>query len=95
MSPYWATSLSVTFGPEPPMRMGNFPCGGGIELGQPVLDPRQRRLELAQPVGGVAELVAVLVVVALEPAGADAEDRSAAAQVVDRPVGVGEYSGLR
>ena len=40
------------------------------------------------------ELVAVLVEVALEPAGADPEDRPPAGDVVDRAVGVGEVLGV-
>ena len=41
-----------------------------------------------------AEVVAVLVEVLLEPAGADAEDRAAAGDLVDRAVGVGEVVGV-
>ena len=43
---------------------------------------------------GRAELVAVLVVVLLEPAGADAEDEPAAADVVDGAGHVGEQVGV-
>jgi hypothetical protein len=46
-------------------------------------DRGQRAVEVAQPVGRRAELVAVLVVVAPEPAGTDAEDEAPAGDVVD------------
>ena len=90
MSPYWATSFSVTFWPLPPIRIGSLPSGGGLSLPMRSLIRGRSRLERAQAVRRGAELVAVLVVVALEPAGADAEDRAAAGDVVDRAVRVGE-----
>ena len=46
--------------------------------------------EVAEPARRGAELVAVLVVVALEPAGADAEHEATVAEVVDRARHVGE-----
>jgi hypothetical protein len=56
----------------------------GHELREPRLDARQGRPEISQPGRGGAELVPVLLVVALEPAGADAEDGAPAAQMVHR-----------
>ena len=50
----------------------------------------QRSREVAEPARRGAELVAVLLVVALEPTGADAEDEAAVADVVDRAGHVGE-----
>src|SRR3954453_11180987 len=81
MSPYWATSLSVTLGPLPPIRDREPADRRGVELADAVLDARERLLEVPQAVGRGAELVAVLVVVALEPARADAEDRAPAGDV--------------
>ena len=57
--------------------------GRGVELRPPRLDPRQRLGERGQPRPGRAEVVAVLAVVALEPARTDAEDEPAVADVVD------------
>ena len=54
------------------------------------LDHRQRRVEVAQAARSRPELVAVLVVVALEPARADPEDEPPAGDVVDRARHVGE-----
>ena len=85
-----ATILSVLRSPPPPMRTGMSRVGGGIELGPALLDERQVAGEVVQPAAGRAELVAVLVVVALEPARPDAEDEPAAADVVDGPGHVGE-----
>src|SRR5690606_15510148 len=67
---------------------------GGVEPLPPAADPRQRLGEVREPRAGGAELVAVLGVVALEPAGADAEDETAAADVVDGPRHVGEQVGV-
>ena len=64
--------------------------GGGLPLPSRGLDARQRLAQVAQAVGRVAELVAELVVVALEPAGADAEDQPAARDVVDGAGHVGQ-----
>ena len=84
MSAYWAVMRSVTFSPPPPIRIGGRPCtGGGLSLPQRFTIVGQRAVEVAQPVGRRAELVAVLVVVAPEPAGTDAEDEAAAGDVVD------------
>jgi hypothetical protein len=47
-----------------------------------------------QPRAGRTEVVAVLVVVAFEPAGAEAEDEAAAADVVDGPGHVREQVGI-
>ena len=58
--------------------------GGRIEQLQPPFDERQRLGECAPARAVRPELVAVLVVVALAPAGADAEDEAAAGDVVDR-----------
>ena len=94
MSAYCATSLSVTFGPLPPIRIGSLPAGGGLSLPSRALIRGSACAERAQAVGRRAELVAVLVVVALEPAGADAEDRAPAGDVVDRAVRVGQQLGV-
>ena len=80
----------MTFGPLPPIRIGSLPSGGGLSLPMRSLMRGSAALEVAQAVRRGAELVAVLVVVALEPAGADAEDRAAAGDVVDRAVRVGQ-----
>ena len=61
-----------------------------VEPGEPRLDARQRLLKRRDALADRAEVVAVLVVVLPEPAGADAEDRAAAGDVVDRPVRVRE-----
>ncbi len=90
MSAYCATSLSVTFGPLPPIRIGSLPTGGGLSLPSRSLIRGIACAQRAQPVRRLAELVAVLVVVAPEPARADAEDRAAAGDVIDRPVRVGQ-----
>jgi hypothetical protein len=63
------------------MRMGMSRVGGGFSF-----DQRERMIgqvagEGIQPAARRAELVAVLVVVALEPAGARAEDEAALAAV--------------
>jgi hypothetical protein len=65
-----------------------------VELPQPRPDPRQRLSEGVQSAARGAELVAVLVVVLLEPARADPEDEAAAADVVDGPRHVGEQIGV-
>ena len=90
MSPYCATSFNVTFGPLPPIRIGSLPSGGGLSLPRRSLIRGSACAQRPHAVGRGAELVAVLVVVALEPAGADAEDRAAAGDVVDRAVRVGQ-----
>ena len=72
------------------MRIGTGPRGGGVSLSKRSMIFGSVVGELAQPVGRGAELVAVLGVVALEPARADAEHEAAAAQVVDRARHVGE-----
>ncbi len=72
------------------MRMGIRRTGGGLSSLEPALDERQRcgQRSPARPVR--PELVAVLVVVAAEPAGAEAEDEPAARDVVDGARHVGE-----
>ena len=62
----------------------------GMQSTEALHDHRQRLLEPAQAIGSRAELVPVLVVVALEPTRADAEDEAAVADVVDRAGHVGE-----
>ena len=64
--------------------------GRRVEPGPALLDERQVAVEGVEPPAGRAELVAVLVVVALEPARADAEDEPAVADVVDGARHVGE-----
>src|SRR5579883_440977 len=49
-----------------------------------LLDDRERRRQVVQAGGRRAELVAEVVVLALEPAGADTQDEAAVADVVDR-----------
>ena len=66
------------------MRMGISRVGGGLSFLQPLLDDRHGIIQVLQAAAGGAELVAVLVVVLLEPAGADAEDESAAGNVIYR-----------
>src|SRR5205085_8751940 len=61
-----------------------------IELAETLLDHGERITEGLEATRRCPELVAVLVVVALEPPGADAEDEPASAQVVDRACHVGE-----
>ena len=91
MSAWRATSLSVRLTPPPPIRIGiRSRTGAGLSRAEARLDPRQRVLQRGDALPDGAEVVAVLVVVLLEPAGADAEDRAAAGDVVDRAVGVGE-----
>ena len=69
---------------------GDLARGRRVELREALLDHGQRGVESAQAAADGAELVAVLVEVALEPAGADAEEVPAARDVVDRPRHVGE-----
>ena len=90
----WATSLRVFFSPPPPISTGMSRVGFGLSLAQRCLDPRQRLAEGVQPAAGGTELVAVLVVVALEPARTDAEDQPAVADVVDGAGHVGEQVGV-
>jgi hypothetical protein len=68
--------------------------GWRVQRRPPLLDPRQRLLEIGEAAARGAELVAVLVVVALEPAGPDAEDEATAADVVDGARHVGEQLGV-
>src|SRR3954454_19484368 len=65
-----------------------------VQLGPALLDPRPRLAEGVQPAARSTELVAVLVVVLLEPAGSDAEDQPAVTDVVDRARHVGEQVGV-
>ena len=67
-----------------------MPSGGGLSLPMRSLIRGSACRRSRRRSGRGAELVAVLVVVALEPAGADAEDRAAAGDVVDRAVRVGQ-----
>ena len=64
--------------------------GPGLSLPNRFVDALERLLEVVQPRRDGAERVAVLEVVALEPARADAEDRATAGDVVDRARHVGE-----
>src|SRR5581483_6081554 len=57
--------------------------GGRAVLGPALLDDGQRRLQVVQTGRRGAELVAVVAVLALEPAGANAEREATAADVVD------------
>src|SRR5690625_5110837 len=68
--------------------------GGRVEPRPPVPDPGQRLGQVRQPGPGGAEVVAVLQVVALEPARADAEDEPPPADVVDGAGHVGEQVGV-
>ena len=72
-----ATSRSMTFSPEPPIRIGSEPLTGpGFSL------PRRASMRSSASSKSCSrdctgpERVAVLAVVALEPARADAEDRA-------------------
>src|SRR5690606_16478288 len=73
---------------------GDVAGGGGVEPGPAGPDAGERLREVGQPAAGGAELVAVLVVVALEPARADAEDEPSAGDVVDGAGHVGEQIGV-
>ena len=64
--------------------------GRWVQPVEPVEDHRDRRLQRAEPRAAGPEVIAVLAVVALGPARADAVDHPAAADVVDRPHDVGE-----
>ena len=66
----------------------------GVQLLEPRPDARHCRAELLQPARRRAELVPILVVVALEPARADAEDGASAGDVIDRARHVGEQLGV-
>ena len=91
MVAYWATMRRVTFSPLPPMRIGNgFTDRARVQLRQPVDDHRHVAIEIAQARGRRAELVAVLLVIALIPAAADTEDEAAAGDVVEGAGHVGE-----
>ena len=68
--------------------------GRRVELAPPAADARQRLGEVGEPGARGAEVVAVLVVVALEPARADAEDEPAAGDVVDGAGHVGQQLGV-
>src|SRR5207302_2416761 len=59
------------------------------KLAKPLLDPGQRVAKLPQAIGRVPELDPVLLVVAGEPAGADAQDGPTVAHLVQRPDLVG------
>ncbi len=64
--------------------------GPGFSLREPPVDALERVLEVMEPRRDGAERVAVLEVVALEPARADAEDHATARDVVDGARHVGE-----
>src|SRR5258708_6011007 len=57
--------------------------GPGVQLLDALLDAGQRLLKSSQPVSRFAERESVLVVIALEPAGAEAEHEPAARQLID------------
>ena len=61
-----------------------------VQLGQPRLDPGQPGRQVVKAAAGGAELVAVLVVVPLFPAGTDPQHKSALRNVVDGPGHVGQ-----
>ena len=91
VSAHCATSRSMTFSPPPPIRIGILPrTGGGLSSPRRVVDHRQRLAEGLQARDRRAELVAVLGVVALEPARAQPEDQPAAGDVIDGARHVGE-----
>src|SRR5205085_6944999 len=69
---------------------GNLPRRRRVQLLPPRLDHGERGVEVAQPASGRPEDVAVLVVVALEPAGADSQDQPPARDMVDGPSHVRE-----
>ena len=68
--------------------------GGGLSLPSRASIRGSASSSARQPRPDGPEVVAVLVEVALEPAGADPEDRAAAGDVVDGAVGVGEVLGV-
>src|SRR5258706_11744003 len=45
-----------------------------VQLAQPLFDDRQRLAEIPQTAGAGAELIALLLIVALQPARAEAQD---------------------
>ena len=91
VSAHWATSRSMTFSPPPPIRTGIRPrTGGGLSSPESRVDHRQGIAERLQAGDRRAELVAVLGVVALEPARAQPEDQASARDVVDRARHVGQ-----
>ena len=65
-----------------------------VQLGETVDDDRHVAIEIAQARGRGAELVAVLLVIALIPAAADAEDEAAVGDVVEGAGHVGEQVGV-
>ena len=94
MSACFATMRSVFFSPPPPISTGILRVGGGLSLAQRASMRGRSSASWFEPAAGGAELVAVLVVVALEPARADAEDQPALADVVDGARHVGEQFGV-
>src|SRR6266542_2934310 len=66
------------------------PHRGRIQLRPALLDHGQRALEVAEAAPDGPELEAVLVVVATQPAGADAEDESTRRDVIDGARHVGQ-----
>ncbi len=65
-----------------------------IELGEAVLDDRHRGVESHQPSTCGPELIAVFVVVLLEPAASDSEDQPAAGDHIDGPGHVRKQLGV-
>ena len=98
MSACSATILSVLRSPPPPIRIGMRRVGARVQLLPAGPDARQVLGEGVEPRSGRAELVAVLVVVALRPAGTGAEDEAAhpipSTDVVDGAGHVGLQVGV-
>ena len=91
VSAHCATSRSITLSPPPPISTGILPrTGGGLSLPEARVDHGQGFAEGVQPRDRGTELVAVLGVVALEPARAQPEDQAAAGDVIDGARHVGE-----
>ena len=69
-------------------------CRSGVQLRPSAADAGECLRQVGEPRAGRAEVVAVLVVVALEPTCADAEDEPAPADVVDGAGHVGQQLGV-
>ena len=80
--------------PGPTDHQWKISHGWWIESGDAFLHPRQVGLQLAQPTDRGSEVVAVLGVVALEPAGTHRQIGAAARDVIDGAGHVGEEFGI-
>ena len=80
--------------PPPPISTGMSRVGAGLRRAQRAVIRGMRLGEVGDPGARGAELVAVLVVVLLEPARADPEDQPPAGDVVDGAGHVGQQLGV-